>query len=245
MRSQTRLVAALVVALAGLSTAFTALAGGVGGAPASAALPKPAEFSARVDNRWYPLNPGTVYVYEGVKDGEPARDVMTVTRQVRAIAGVPCAVIHDRLYLSGKLRERTTDWYSQDSHGNVWYFGEATAELGKDGAVKSTEGSFQAGRDGARPGIFMPAHPRLGYAAKQESYKGHAEDHFAIVSVLPTAMRLRESTAKHALLTKEWTPLEPAVLDHKFYIRDLGLVVEMAVKGGDERLELVSIRHES
>jgi hypothetical protein len=236
-------LAALVAALAALSTTVTALAEGVRGAPASAALPKPADFSARVDNPWYPLKPGTVYVYEGVKDGKQARDVMTVTHGVKTINGVPCVVIQDRLYLSGKLHERTTDWYSQDNHGNVWYFGEATAELGKNGKVKSTEGSFQAGRNGARPGIFMPARATVGYTAKQESYKGHAEDHFAIVSLLPIAQRLPASTAKHVLLTKEWTPLEPGVLDHKFYVRGLGLVVEMAVKGGDERLELVSVRH--
>jgi hypothetical protein len=246
MNSRTRLVAALAVALAGLSTAMTALAGGVAGAPASAALPKPAdEFSARVDNPWYPLKPGTVYVYRGVKDGKPALDVMTVTKRVKTIAGVPCVVIQDRLYLSGKLHERTTDWYSQDRQGNVWYFGEATAELGKNGKIASTEGSFQAGRNGARPGIFMTARPSVGYSAKQESYKGHAEDYFAVVSLLPTALRLPTATAKHVLLTKEWTPLEPGVLDHKVYVRGLGLVVEMSVKGGNERLELVSVRHVS
>ncbi|MFL5921881.1 MAG: hypothetical protein ACJ75D_11315, partial [Gaiellaceae bacterium] len=87
----------------------------------------PSGFSARVDNSWFPLRPGTVYVYEGMKDGKPARDAVTVTHDVAKIDGAPCRVVKDRLYLSGKLAERTTDWYTQDGRGNVWYFGESTA----------------------------------------------------------------------------------------------------------------------
>src|SRR2546422_7564328 len=87
----------------------------------------PSNFSARVDNPWFPLKPGTVYVYRGVKDGKPARDVLTVTHRTQKIDGFPCVVVTDRLYLRGRLAERTTDWYSQDRQGNVWYFGESTA----------------------------------------------------------------------------------------------------------------------
>ena len=68
-------------------------------------------------------------------------------------------VVRDMLYLRGRLEERTTDWYSQDAKGNVWYFGEKTAELDKNGKVKSTAGSWTAGVAGARAGIFMFAHP--------------------------------------------------------------------------------------
>ena len=125
----------------------------------SSAGSKPAGFSARVDNPWYPLKPGSVYVYRGVKDGEPAREVMTVTHRTKVIDGAPCVVVSDLLYLSGRLEERTIDWYTQDAKGNVWYFGEKTAELDKNGKVKSTAGSWTAGVDGARPGIFMFARP--------------------------------------------------------------------------------------
>src|SRR5438270_541208 len=92
------------------------------------AAPNPANFSARVTNVWFPLRPGSVWVYRGVKDGKPSRDVVRVTAAVKRIQGVPCATIQDRLYLSGRLEERTTDWYAQDRVGNVWYFGEDTAE---------------------------------------------------------------------------------------------------------------------
>ena len=95
-------------------------------------------------------------------------------------------MLDDRLYVRGRLAERTSDWYTQDAKGNVWYYGEATAELDAQGNVTSTEGSWQAGVDGARPGIFMPAHPKVGQSFRQEYYKGHAEDRFRVLSVHTT-----------------------------------------------------------
>ena len=140
-------------------------------AASTSAVPPASDFSARVDNPWFPLEPGTRYVSVGAKDGEPARDVMTVTHKTHTIAGAPCVVVDDRLYLRGRLAERTTDWYSQDSHGNVWYFGEDTAELDKSGRVTNTSGTWQAGVNGARPGIFMPAHPKVGQSFQREFAK--------------------------------------------------------------------------
>jgi hypothetical protein len=131
--------------------------------------------------------------------------------------------------------------YTQDAAGNVWYYGEATAELDGKGRVTSTEGSWQAGRDGAKPGIFMPAHPRVGQSFRQEFYKGQAEDHFQVVSLHAT-VNVRYTSSKHAMLTKEWTPLEPGVIDHKFYVRGIGDVSEQTVKGPTERLALVSLK---
>jgi len=216
-----------------------ALGANSSGSRLAAESPKPARFSARVDNQWFPLIPGSRYVYVGVKDGKPARDVVTIAHRTKVIDGAPCVVVEDRLFLSGRLHERTTDWYSQDEKGNVWYFGEQTAELDEQGHVKSREGSFQAGRDGARAGLFMPADPRIGQSFEQEHYKGHAEDHFRVAGLFDT---ITAPHVKNALLTEEWTPLEPGVLDHKLYARGIGLTVEQSVKGGNERLELVSVR---
>jgi len=208
-------------------------AGGSGGATAG--------FAPRVDNPWFPLIPGTTWVYRGVKNGKAARDVVTVSHTTRTIQGVRCTSVSDRLYLAGRLEERTTDWYGQDRRGNVWYFGEATAELDRSGHVTSTEGSWLAGRHGARAGIYMPARPRVGQTGRQEYYKGHAEDHFAVVSV-----RARVSvpylSSTRAVLTKEWTPLEPGTLDHKYYVRGVGQVKEVTVKGPTERNVLLSVR---
>ena len=205
------------------------------------AAAKPRLFVQRVDNRWFPITPGTVLVYRGVKEGEPARDVVTVTGKTKLIDGVRCTVVDDRLYLSGRLAERTADWFAQDRRGNVWYFGESTAELDESGRVTSREGSWQTGVDGARAGIVMPAHPRVGQSFRQEYYRSHAEDHFRVVS-LSASVRVPYLASKRALLTKEWTPLEPAVIDHKLYVRGIGLVEEKTIKGGDEHLALVALR---
>jgi hypothetical protein len=223
-----------------LATLATAAAGSVL-AQAGAADTADRGFRARVDNPWFPLTPGTVYVYRGVKDGKPSRDVVTVTRRTKTIAGVPCAVVDDLLYIEGHLGERTTDWYSQDRQGNVWYFGESTAELDATGHVTTTEGTWQAGRNGARAGIYMPAQPRVGQSGIQEYYKGHAEDHYRVVS-LHASVRAPYTSSQAALLTEEWTPLEPGVLDHKLYVRGIGTVLEQTVRGGNERNALVSVR---
>src|SRR4051812_3752385 len=150
-------------------------------------------FSAHVTNPWFPLRPGDRYVYVGVKDGQRARDIVSMEHGTRAIDGAPCAVVSDRLYLRGKLAERTTDWYSQDSDGNVWYFGERTAELDAHGHVTSTEGTWTAGVHGARAGVYITAHPRVGQTAEQEHYAGHAADHFRVVALF----------GRNAVLTQE------------------------------------------
>jgi hypothetical protein len=188
-------------------------------------------FVRTVDNPWFPLKPGSVWRYRGVKDGKPSRDIVRVTGRTKTILAVTTTAVSDRLYLSGSLEERTTDWYAQDSRGNVWYFGEDTAELDRHGRVKTREGSWQAGVNGARQGLFMPANPRVGQTGLQEFLKGHAEDHFKV-------LRRTRTT----LLTKEWTPLEPGVIDHKHYRRGVGTVLEETVKGGDERNTLVSFK---
>jgi hypothetical protein len=195
----------------------------------------------RVDNPWFPLTPGTVFVYRGMKDGEPARDVVRVTGRVKQIDGMPCTVVEDLLYISGHLAERTADWYAQDTNGNVWYCGEDTAELDESGKVTSREGSWESGVDGARRGILMPAHPKVGRSYLQEYYKGHAEDHAQVLNA-SASIRVPYTSSTHALVTKEWTPLEPDVLDHKTYVRGIGLVKEETIKGGEELWVLVAVR---
>src|SRR5205085_3148959 len=138
-------------------------------------------FVRGITNPWFPLKPGTTFVYTGEKDGKKGRDIVRVTSRTRTIRGAPCTAVDDRLYLNGRLAERTTDWYTQDSAGNVWYFGEATGELSRTGKVTSREGSWLAGVHGAEPGIFMTAHPKLGRSYRQEYYRGQAEDHFEVV----------------------------------------------------------------
>lgn len=204
-------------------------------------LPAPSEFAPHVANPWFPLRPGTALAYRGRKDGEPSREHLRVLHGTKTILGVRCTVVSDKLYLRGRLEERTEDWYAQDRTGNVWYLGEATAELRPNGSVKTREGSWQAGVDGARAGIFMPAHPHRGQTGVQEMLKGEAEDHFRVLG-LSASVHTPAVSSRHALLTREWTPLEPGVVDHKLYVKGIGTVREETVKGGEELNELVEIK---
>jgi hypothetical protein len=212
-----------------------AVAAGAPGASAAQRLPTPkaAHFgrdSTRVDNPWFPLARGSVYIYDGQKDGKQARDVMTVTRKTKMIAGIRALPVADRLYLNGVLAERTTDWYAQDEKGTVWYLGEKTAELNSHGKVTNTEGSFLNGRDGAKGGIFMPAHPAVGQGFQQESFKDQAQDRFRILS-MSTSISTPAASSQTAMLTEEKTPLEPGVVDHKYYVQGIGTVKEQQVAG--------------
>ena len=203
----------------------------------------PADFSATVDNPWFPLVPGTTFTYKGSSDGGPSKDVFEVTHETAVIDGVPVTVVHDTVYEGGRKVEETTDWYTQDRDGNVWYFGEDTRTFDEQGNVESTEGTWQAGVDGAQPGIFMPAAPAIGQSFQQESSPGHAEDWF--VTIL-TGQRARVPYGSYpdAMVTLEWTPLEPDVLSEKVYAMGVGLISESDVKGGKDRFELVSIATE-
>src|SRR5262245_48599262 len=235
-------LAAIAVAV-GLFSGSAAAQGAVGKA---APGPKASHFgkrSNRITNTWFPLLRGSVYVYDGQKDGKQARDVMTVTRRTKLISGIRAAAVADRLFLNGVLAERTTDWYAQDKRGTVWYLGEKTAELNAKGKVTSTEGSFLNGHDGAKGGIFMPAKPQVGQAFQQESFKGQAEDRFRILD-LATSITTPAVSSQAAMLTEETNPLEPGVIDYKYYVQWIGTVKEQQVAGAPpgqaEETELVS-----
>jgi hypothetical protein len=201
---------------------------------------KAGRHTANVTNPWFPLPVGTTSVYAGTKDGESAIDIVTNSRATRVIDGVRTRVVEDRLLLSGKLEERTSDYYAQDRCGNVWYFGEDTAELDSHGRVIDTSGSFHAGIDGAQPGVFMQARPQLGRRFHQEWYAGQAEDTFKVID-LSTPITVPFGSFKHALRTEETTALEPGVVDNKYYVRGIGEVLEKSVKGGQEALVLVEV----
>jgi hypothetical protein len=205
--------------------------------------PSPSHFThGRVDNPWFPLRPGTRYVYRGSEDGAHTRDVAIATYRTKVVDGVTCRVVFDRVWANGRLEERTFDFYAQTKRGTVWYFGENTATLDRHGHVKSREGSFLSGVDGAEAGIFMPVHPRPGQSFRQEDYPGHAEDVFRVVR-RDAHVAVPLMSTRHALLTRETTVLEPGVVDHKYYVRDIGTVRELTVKGGSESLKLVAITH--
>jgi hypothetical protein len=231
----------------GLAIAGLVAAGCGGGSSSSSSKHvaglDPANFTTKVDNPWFPLKPGTTYVYAGTNDkGKPTRDVFRVTHQTKDVGGVRSLVVDDRVYASGRLGERTRDYYAQDKQGTVWYVGEDTAELDSKGRVTTREGSWHNGTNGGRAGVFMPANPRLGERHRQEYLKNHAEDVFQVVR-LSGAFRTPYRSFPRTLMTKEFTRLEPGVVGAKWYAKGIGQVAERTLKGDKENLSLVAVRH--
>jgi hypothetical protein len=200
----------------------------------------PKSFTANITNPWYPLRIGTTFLYTGVDEGDPAVDIVVVTHHTRVIDGVRTRVVADRLVESGHVVERTLDYFAQDACGNVWYFGEDTAELDARGHVTSTDGTWHSGIDGAEPGVFMQANPELNRRFRQEWYQGAAEDTF-VARDLSTPVTVRAGSFLHALRTEETTALEPGILDNKWYVKGIGEVEEVTIKGPQERFVLVEV----
>jgi hypothetical protein len=200
----------------------------------------PANFVSEIDNDFFPLRPGTTFVYEGTKEGLTTSDTVEVTRQTKQILGVDCTVVHDQAFEGGILVEDTLDFYAQDVLGTVWYFGEDTKELDANGNVISTEGSWLAGVDDATPGIIMEADPKKGDKYRQEFARGVAED-VAQVTSLDESACVAYGCFSGLLLTKETTRLEPGVVEGKYYAVGVGFILGVMEKGGDERSELVRV----
>jgi hypothetical protein len=198
----------------------------------------PANFVTAIDNPYFPLQPGTTFIYEGQMPDGFERDEVAVTHNTRVILGVTCVEVHDTVFADGVLTEDTLDWFAQDKDGNVWYFGENTHEL-EDGLITTIEGTFMAGVNGDKPGIIMKAHPVVGDFYRQEFSLNNAED-FARTLSLNEVVTVRFGTFNHCLKSEESTPLEPDVVEDKFYAPEVGTVLEVDLSTG-ARSELVRI----
>ncbi len=225
----------------------------VAASPAMAATPlpqgsepvqlDPAKFSTQIDNPYFPLVPGDRYVYRETDGQTRQRVVLSVSNKTTLIAnGITARIVHDRVTERGKVVEDTFDWYAQDSDGNVWYLGEDTVECSK-GQIKNHSGSFEAGVDGAQPGVIMAANPVPGLEYRQEYYAGEAEDRAQVLS-LSEQTQVPFGHFTGVLLTKDLVPLEPRVSEYKLYAPGLGLVLAVKTSGGAGREELLRIKHD-
>jgi hypothetical protein len=197
----------------------------------------PADFTTKIDNPYWPMRPGTRWVYREQSEHEGTlRGEVTVTGKIKEVAGVKARVIHDVATKDGRPVEVTNDWYAQDKSGNLWYLGEDTTEY-RNGKPHSSRGSWEAGVDGAQPGIMIPASPRAGMTYRQEYYEGKAEDAARVLS-LDEQAQVPAGHFTGALLTKDYTPLEPKMLEYKLYAKGVGPVMTLGVSGdvGVERL---------
>lgn len=202
----------------------------------------PDDFTPEVTNPWVPLKPGTRWTYrETTEDGEVVQVVVTATSTTRQIAnGITARVVRDTVTLDNQIIEDTLDWYAQDKDGTVWYLGENTAEF-EDGRITTREGSFEAGVNGAQAGVIMPASPEVGMAYRQEYYRGEAEDNGEVLALHESA-EVPAGAYNDLVKTADTTPLEPDVLEHKYYARGVGLVLTIDKEGGG-REELLAVTH--
>jgi hypothetical protein len=224
----------IVMCLLGAALVAACSGGGSGGGTLEI---DPLDFVADVTNPLFPLVPGTKYVFEGTTDEGVERVEAEVLSARKDVLGVSCIQVRVREYLDGELIEDTLDWFAQDVDGNVWYFGEDSKEI-EDGVVVSTDGSWEGGVDGAEPGIIMPVTPVVGTTYQQENAPGIAED-MATVVALSETVTTPLGTYAGCLETDEFTPLEPGVVEQKFYAPGVGLVLEMDADGN--RIELIEI----
>jgi hypothetical protein len=199
----------------------------------------PADFSLTIDNPYFPLRPGSRWVWRETAAGKRETNIMTVTNASKKVKnGVTARVVRDVARDGKTLVEVTDDWYAQDRAGNVWYFGEQTTEY-KNGKPATTKGSFEAGVDGAQPGVIMPARPTPGLTYRQEYYKGQAEDAGEVLS-RTEQVQVPFSHFAGAVLTRDLNRLKPKFVEYKFYAKGIGPVMTLGVSGTDVREELVS-----
>jgi hypothetical protein len=247
-----KLAMAAVGVLAAALVAGLVVAANVGASSPNSGLPQgsdpvnldPADFSADIDNPRWPMTVGSRWVYRVTdsSDGSKKRDVIKVTNKTKMIAdGIEARVVSDIVRDHGKPIEVTKDWYAQDSAGNVWYFGEHTIEYKHGKPIDN--GSWEAGVDGALPGIALPANPTVGLSYREEYSKGEAEDQSRVLALDAQA----EVPAGHytdVLMTEDFSPIEPRVSELKFYAKGSGqAVLAVDVSGGSEREELVKYTH--
>ena len=186
-------------------------------------------------NPYFLLIPGRTMVYK--IDNEEIR--VSVTNKTRVIAGVTCREVHDVVRVDGQVIEDTLDWYAQDIYGNVWYFGEISMSY-EDGVLVNIDGSWTTGVDGAKPGYAMKAAPVIGESYRQEFALNNAEDGAEVLSLTGTATATGGSCNNNCLITRDFSPIIPSLLEHKYYAPGIGFVQEIKPSTG-ERLELVEI----
>jgi hypothetical protein len=232
-----------------ITQTITQATGGTETAAATTSLPEgskpfkmnPADFTTEIDNPYWPMKPGSRWIFrETDAEGSVSRVVVTVLDKTKTIMGIEARIIHDQVSENGEVKEDTYDWYAQDAEGNLWYLGEDTTEY-ENGKPKTKEGSWEAGVDGALAGIILPAHPQVGMTYREEYYKGHAEDGAQIQGV-DALVKVPYGRFEHGIQTRNFSGIEPNVIEEKIYAKDVGVVLEITVSGGSDRTELLSYR---
>jgi hypothetical protein len=199
----------------------------------------PRDFVSWVNNRYFTLRPGAIFTYEKRTPQGTERTEIEVTGQKRKVMGVLTTVVRHRAWLNGQLKEDARDWYAQDRWGNVWYFGEEVDNY-ENGRLKDHQGSWEAGVNGAKPGIVMLNEPRVGLTYRQEHRKGQAEDMGTVIA-LDRTVRVASGTFHGCLQTRDWSLIDRTANEYKYYCPQVGFVAfEETAPGGGNSSQLVS-----
>src|SRR5690348_3153602 len=200
-----------------------------------------------IDNPNLPWKPGTTFLYHTFTKGNVLEqiDTVTVTHDTKRIDGVICTAVSDNVTdpKTGQILEKTTDYYAQDKSGNVWYFGEASAEF-KNGKLVTTQGSWQAGVKGAQPGIIQEAHPKVGDSYDEENAPNVAHDHGQVISLTGSASVPFGTFHHNLLVVHETSVLEPGAAENKYYKAGVGEVFGVDLVTGEQD-RLVSINRDT
>jgi hypothetical protein len=194
----------------------------------------------KIDNKYYSLKPGTIMTFKGTdEEGNSMMDIITVTNDTKEVQGIPTRVVNDTVFVEGKLEETTNDWYAQDDKGNVWYMGEDTTDF--TNKKNPHEGSWESGVKGAKAGLIMLAEPKVGVTYDQEVAKDVAEDKATVLS-LDNNVTVPYGSYSNVIKTKEFSALEPDVVEQKYYAANVGDIKEKTLKGSKEGIELIEIK---
>lgn len=188
-----------------------------------------------VDNPYFPLIPGSRWVYEAkLADGSTERVELEILDETRQVNGVAATILHDSVFADGELIEETFDWYAQDQDGNVWYLGEDVDNY-ENGLLVDHAGSWEWGVDGAMPGVYMWADPlaHLDEAYYQEYYPGVAEDQGKVLSV-SESITVPAGSFDEVVQTYDFSAMDPSLQEHKFYAPGVGVIREVDLTTGEE-----------
>lgn len=196
--------------------------------------------STKVSNPYYPFTAGKKYIYEGQTQDGLERIEEQRLNTTKTILGITCIVVEFKAFLNGKLIEKAIDWYAQDTSGNLWYFGEEVDNYNPNGTLKDHAGSWEAGVDGAQPGLIMPTNPQTGMKYREEYYFNHAEDQAEITATGQT-VTIPFGTFNNCIKTRNWTELEPDLNENKYYAPGIGLIKEINITDNTE-IRLIAIQ---
>ena len=187
--------------------------------------------SAKINNRYLPITKFHRCVLGGNDQGQHLRIVRVLQKRTKSFTyngqTVKTAVVKDKVtdVQAGELIEKTIDYFAQDKAGNVYYFGEDVNEYA-NGHVVSHEGQWRVGRDTDKPGVLMPAHPKVGDSFRSEDIPGIAVEKDRVVASGLTR-RIGGHTYRHVIRIREHaTTPKPAEVEFKTYAPGTGVITE-------------------